>query len=102
MSIENDNNIPTQLTTSLPPPDGEGWKSFWDIASPETAALRIIDLYGALADRAISECAAVACADDRDEDYRFWLQVQGRITAIQQSRREAAIEHWNAIGLATI
>ena len=62
----------------------------------------MMELYGAMASRAATDCAAAADIDGRNEDYRFWLQVQSRVEILQKERREAAIVYWNANGLAAI
>lgn len=53
--------------------DVGNWKSFWELTTPEEAASRLRELYGAGAAKAAAECAQVAEADGRGEDHRFWV-----------------------------
>ena len=71
--------------------DPSDWESFWDLASPEKGAAKIMELYGAAAGDAAADCAAAALADDRDADYRFWTAVLGRVHAAEL-RCQAATE----------
>lgn len=78
------------------------WNSFWDLSDPETVSVAMLELYGAAAANAASNCAAAAMADSRSEDYRFWTIALTRIEAAQQRRREVAVARWEADGLALI
>ena len=51
------------------------WKSFWDLATPERAAAAFVELYGPNAASAAAGCALTADADNRQDDYRFWISV---------------------------
>jgi hypothetical protein len=64
--------------------DLSDWQSFWDLANPEEGAKRIIELYGTEAADAAAQCAAAASSDDREEDYRFWVAVLGRVGAAER------------------
>ena len=60
------------------------WNSFWDLASPEQAAEALVRFYGSDAARAAAECALAADADNRDDDYRFWLAVFHNLRAVER------------------
>ena len=62
------------------------WQSFWDLASPEKAAVTIMEMYGSGAADAAGECVASATADDRNDDARFWTAVQAKVIAARQRR----------------
>ncbi len=51
------------------------WSSFWDLATPEEAAITFRELYGASAAQAAAQCANAASKDNRESDHRFWLAV---------------------------
>lgn len=78
------------------------WSSFWEITDPETAALCMVERYGAFACPAVTECMVAALTDDRQRDYQFWSAVLDRVGAIEKARREAALAFWAANGLETI
>jgi hypothetical protein len=60
------------------------WMSFWDIANPRQGARALDEMYGEAAAAAAANCAEAARADDRDEDYRFWIAVLARLQANDQ------------------
>lgn len=62
--------------------DTYGWQSFWDLTTPEDAAGTLATWYGAAAVGEAADCAAVALADGRDEDVRFWIAVLARLRTI--------------------
>jgi hypothetical protein len=64
--------------------DFSDWQSFWDLASPEHGASKMLEIYGASSAEMAAGCASAALADDRDEDYRFWTAVQARLQAASQ------------------
>lgn len=70
--------------------DSSDWLSFWDLANPEEGALAVEQLYGAAAATAAARCAAAARADDRDDDYRFWIAVLARLRAADRRLTEVA------------
>lgn len=51
------------------------WNSFWDLTTPEEAALMLYDLYGEAASQAAARCVVAAQSDGRDADCRFWIAV---------------------------
>lgn len=51
------------------------WESFRDLASPTEAAEFLASTYGKGAARAARQCAMHAKADNRSEDYKFWMAV---------------------------
>lgn len=60
------------------------WTSFWDLTSPQEAAEWLINRYGAgAATTAAAHCALAAYGDERDEDYRFWKTVFGRLRSAE-------------------
>lgn len=59
------------------------WSSFWDIASPEAAARKLVELYGEKASVSAASCAVSAYTDGRDEDYRYWKAVFYELQASQ-------------------
>ena len=61
--------------------DSPGWSSFWDLATPEQAARMLSRLCGPDAALAAAYSGMAARADDRDDDYRFWLAVFARLRA---------------------
>ena len=69
--------------------DVSDWHSFWDVASPRQGATALIEMYGDAASEAAADCAASARADNRDDDYRFWVAVLARLRATEQSAIEA-------------
>ena len=62
--------------------DSFDWRSFWDLASPDEAAIAFVELYGANAGRAAHQCVLTAAVDGRDEDQRFWLAVVARLSVL--------------------
>jgi hypothetical protein len=78
------------------------WSSFWEITDPETAALSMVEFYGALASPAVAECMVTALTDKRERDYQFWSVVLGQVGTIERARRDAALAFWAANGLETI
>jgi hypothetical protein len=72
--------------------DSLDWHSFWDLASPWQGARVLAEMYGDGAAAAAAGCAAGASADDRDEDYRFWIAVLGRLRATERHLAEADAE----------
>ena len=83
-------------------PETLSWESFWDVSDPETASIAMLEIYGAAAPMAASNCAAAALADGRNEDHRFWRQAQSCIEARQARRRQKAIAYWEANGMGLI
>lgn len=67
------------------------WRSFWDLANPEEGASAVVALFGAEAATAASHCASSAIADDRDEDYRFWVAVLARVLATNRRLTRTAL-----------
>lgn len=57
------------------------WASFWDIATPQQGATALEQMCGDEAAAAASYNAEWARADDREEDYRFWIAVLARLQA---------------------
>lgn len=60
------------------------WQSFWDLASPEQGAEKVLELFGAEAAAAAAHCAAAASSDNRDDDYRFWIAVLARVSTAKR------------------
>ncbi len=53
----------------------ESWHSFWDPAVADRAAESLREAHGDGAKAAALDCALAARAQERREDYRFWLCV---------------------------
>ena len=68
--------------------DQQDWHSFWDIANPRQGAKALIEMYGEAAAAAAAKCVADARADERDDDYRFWVAVLARLRAAEQHELE--------------
>ena len=58
------------------------WESFWDVASPVTAARALRELFGPDAVRAANSCIVSSAADNRDADQRFWTAVADELRVI--------------------
>lgn len=78
------------------------WSNFWDLVNTETAAQLMLEVYGAIADRAATEGANAAITDGRGADHHFWLEVIKRIGVLQKARRRSAQAIWEADGLFVI
>jgi len=51
------------------------WTGFWDLAPPEHVARVLIEFYGVDAALAAAYCGLAADADDRNDDFRYWVAV---------------------------
>ena len=51
----------------------ERWDSFWDLASPEQGAEALVAEFGQHALDAARDCGLQAHADERLDDYLFWI-----------------------------
>lgn len=56
-----------------------GWRSFWDLATPEEAAALLREDYGAGAEAAAVRATAAALADGRVRDACFWVAVRAAL-----------------------
>lgn len=65
---------------------------FCDLFDPVEAAQAMLDFFGPSAANATRRCADAAGADGRDDDYRFWVEIENYIQSIESARREAAAE----------
>ena len=66
------------------------WHSFWDLASPRQGAIALTEMYGDAAAAAAADCAAWAHADNRDDDYRFWIAVLARLRGAEEYALQVA------------
>lgn len=59
--------------------------SFWDIASPRQGATALRQWFGDQAATQAQRCADTAKAEERDDDYRYWIAVLARLKSWDQT-----------------
>jgi hypothetical protein len=76
------------------------WTSFWTLNDPEAASTAMLELFGAAAARAASDCMTAASADGREEDLWFWTQTSALIIATEQRQLAVALSDWKAMNIS--
>ena len=61
--------------------------SFWDLASPQQGAQALQDWFGDYAVTVAADPASTAAQENMEDDRRFWIAVQERLSAKDSNRK---------------